>query len=102
MTEPMTPRTLTEAVGVIGLLTRANADTGFIGREESARLLSMDEPDLLMIVAEVSGLRLSNDCEGAWQLLQALSVIVVAGGWPAVTADPEASRQWVRFRRPPR
>ncbi|MFC3692230.1 MULTISPECIES: hypothetical protein [Methylopilaceae] len=94
------PKTLRDAVVVIGLLTRANADRGFIGREESARLLSMREPDLLLVVVEINGLRLSGDHEGAWQLLQALSLIVVAGGWPAVVADPEASAQWPKFWRP--
>lgn len=94
------PKSLRDAVVVIGLLTRANADHGFIGREESARLLSMEEPDLFMVVADINGLRLSGDREGAWQLLQALSLVVVAGGWPAVVADPEASLQWPKFRRP--
>lgn len=89
------PRTVRDAATIIGLFAREIA----AGAVASERLLLMDQPDLFDGVILVELLLDRGDREGAWQLLQAISVIVVAGGWQAVVADPDASRAWARVRR---
>ncbi|MGA0530771.1 hypothetical protein [Hansschlegelia sp. KR7-227] len=98
MTSLFEPKTLREAVATIGVFARAIAERriALVGGETAARLLSIDEPDPVELVNQ---LKLGGDRDAAWQCLQAVSLIVVAGGWQAVVEDPDASRAWTRAQK---
>jgi hypothetical protein len=94
------PARLRDAVTVVGMHLMAAARDPGSAREPAMSVLSGDprQVDMLQVVSVIEARRADGYPAAAEQLLGAVAMIAVHGGWQTVLEDPAACDTWVRLR----